>query len=128
MSGEAHIDGSVLDNHLGSNYARAGYGVRWIKGNLPDISRRVEGAQTVSRAEAEALRAAINQADTAGYNSVIIHTDSEENIRGLNGQHTVHADIWNQIDEVKRRGMTIGCVKIAAGNQAHDLAQQGAKQ
>ena len=126
MSVEAHVDGSVLNN--GMYNAQAGYGVYWTGGNLTNIARRVEGQQTVSRAEAEAVRAAVNQANSAGYRSVVIYTDSEENLRGLDGRHTVNLDIWNQINQLKNQGMRVQGVKIARGqNSANGLAQQGAR-
>ena len=125
---EAHVDGSVQKNHLGPSQAKAGYGVHSTQGNLPDMQREVSGSQTVSRAEAEPVRGAVNQAHSAGYGSIDVHTDSNENLRGLEGRSTNNKDIWNQVDQVKSQGMIVKGFKVSSGeNQAHDLAQQGAK-
>ena len=122
-----YTDGSCI--HNGKKNARAGIGVYFGKGDIRNVSRRIEGKQTNNRAELFAIIKAIECTKC----NLVICSDSEYAIKGITGVYNVkkNIDLFDRIKQLSENRRIIyskikGHSKCEMNKCADRLARDGA--
>ena len=126
--------GSTLfvDAALSKNTERIGLGVAIISSNnktQATLSKPLEGILSVLHAEALALVAGLQWAQTTGLTLRKVLTDSQSLVQALNSETEYHNELGLLIDDARELmqffpGMTWSHVSRILNVQAHNLARQ----